>query len=52
MATSNRERVGRPFEVLGMGLAPFADRQMASVHDEGWLNGFVDSDPRLRPAIW
>ncbi len=46
MAVSNRERVGRAFEVLATGLAPFVDRQMASVHGEGWLEGFVDSGPR------
>ena len=46
MATSNRERVGRAFEVLATGLAPFVDRQMTSVHGEGWLDGFVDSGPR------
>jgi len=46
VAVSNRERVGRAFEVLATGLAPFVDRQMTSVHGEGWLEGFVDSGPR------
>ena len=49
MAVSNRERVGRAFEVLATGLAPFVDRQMTSVHGEGWLEGFVDSGPRNAP---
>ena len=46
MAVSNRERVGRAFEALAEGLGPFVDRQMASVHGESWLEGFVNSGPR------
>ncbi len=46
MAASNRERVGRAFEALAEGLGPFVDRQMASVHGEAWLEGFVDTGPR------
>ena len=34
MAVSNRERVGRAFEVLATGLAPFVDRQIASLHGD------------------
>ncbi len=30
MATSNRDRVGRGFELLAEGLRPFVDRQMAA----------------------
>ncbi len=46
MASSNRERVGRSFEALAEGLAPFVDHQMRSVHGEAWLESFVDSGPR------
>ncbi|HLI43596.1 MAG TPA: Swt1 family HEPN domain-containing protein, partial [Acidimicrobiales bacterium] len=46
VAVSNRERVGRAFESLAEGLGPFVDRQMASVHGEAWLEGFVDTGPR------
>ncbi|MGH9306959.1 MAG: Swt1 family HEPN domain-containing protein, partial [Acidimicrobiales bacterium] len=46
MATSNRERVGRAFEAFAEGLGPFVDRQMRSVHGEGWIEGFGDSGPR------
>ncbi len=46
MATSNRERVGRAFEALAEGLGPSVDRQMRSVHGEGWLETFVGSGPR------
>ncbi|MGH8996308.1 MAG: Swt1 family HEPN domain-containing protein, partial [Acidimicrobiales bacterium] len=46
VATSNRERVGRAFESLAEGLGPFVERQMRSVHGEGWLETFVDSGPR------
>lgn len=30
MATSNRERVGRDFELLAVGLSPFVDRMMST----------------------
>jgi|SRR5579862_898013 len=46
MAASNRERAGRAFETLATGLAPFVERQMGSAHGDGWLERFVDSDPR------
>jgi predicted AAA+ superfamily ATPase len=45
MAVSNRERVGRAFEALAEGLSPFIDRQMRSVHGEGWLESFLESGP-------
>jgi len=34
VAVSNRERVGRACEVLATGLAPFVDRQIASLHGD------------------
>ena len=46
MAVSNRERVGRAFEALAAGLGPFVDREMRSVHGEGWLESFVESGSR------
>jgi predicted AAA+ superfamily ATPase len=49
VAVSNRERVGRAFEVLAEGLGPFVDREMRSVHGESWLATFVDSGPRNAP---
>jgi len=30
MATSNRERVGRGFQLVAVGLAPFVDRMMSA----------------------
>ncbi len=43
MAASNRERVGRAFELLGAGLGPFVDRQMRSANGPGWLAAFLAS---------
>lgn len=46
MVVSNRERIGRAFEVLAEDLGPFVDHQMRDVHGEGWLESFVNSGPR------
>ncbi len=46
MVVSNRERIGRAFEVLDEDLGPFVDHQMRDVHGEGWLESFVISGPR------
>jgi len=35
MALSNRDRVGRAFELLAGGLGPFVDRRMAATHPSG-----------------
>ena len=51
MAVSNRERVGRAFEALAEGLDPFVDRQMRSVHGEGWLESFVESGPHSSAPV-
>jgi len=39
MATTNRERVGRAFELLASGLGPFVERQMKTAAGQGWLPG-------------
>ena len=43
MAASNRDRVGRAFELVGAGLAPFVERQMKSTNGPGWLAAFLAS---------
>jgi len=39
MATTNRERVGRAFELLAAGLGPFVERQMKTTAGQGSLQG-------------
>jgi predicted AAA+ superfamily ATPase len=39
MATSNRERVGRAFELLAAGLGPFVERQLKTSGGQGLLGG-------------
>ncbi len=39
MATTNRERVGRAFELLASGLGPFVERQMKATAGQGLLPG-------------
>ncbi len=50
MALSNRERVGRAFELLGAGLGPWIDRRMRSSSSSGgdWLPIFAAS---ARPPV-
>jgi predicted AAA+ superfamily ATPase len=48
MALSNRDRVGRAFEHLARGLAPYVDRRMRQAVGDQWLSGFVRS---ARPPI-
>ena len=43
MATTNRERVGRAFELLATGLGPFVERQMRAANGQGWLETFLAS---------
>lgn len=45
MALSNRERVGRAFELLATGLGPYVDRRMRAVSHSGkdWLHAFAAS---------
>ena len=45
MATSNRERVGRGFELLAKGLEPFVDTHMQRVDGDGWAERFVAQGP-------
>ena len=41
MALSNRERIGRAFELLAVGLGPYIDRKMAAGRaGEGWREDF------------
>ncbi|MGC8627578.1 MAG: Swt1 family HEPN domain-containing protein [Acidimicrobiales bacterium] len=39
MATINRERVGRAFELLAPGLGPLVERQMKTAAGQGLLPG-------------
>ena len=45
MALSNRDRVGRAFELLAAGLGPYVDRRMRTVSPSGadWLARFAAS---------
>lgn len=45
---SNRDRVGRAFEQLALGLAPYLDRRMAQAGGDGWLDQFAAS---ARPPL-
>jgi predicted AAA+ superfamily ATPase len=36
MAVSNRERVGKALDLLAVGLQPFVERELKSVHGERW----------------
>ena len=45
MALSNRDRVGRGFELLAAGLAPFVDTHMRRADGDGWAERFVASGP-------
>ncbi len=50
MALSNRDRVGRAFELLAAGLAPFVDRRMRATSRAGadWARDFVErATPRI-----
>ena len=48
MATSNRDRVGRGFELLALGLGPFVDEQMASALPAGadWVETLHGRDAK------
>lgn len=48
MALNNRERVGRAFEQLAVGLGSYIDRRMRLVAGEGWIEPFA---ARARPPI-
>jgi predicted AAA+ superfamily ATPase len=37
MAITNHERVGKALDLLNIGLRPFAEREMHSVHGEKWI---------------
>ncbi len=45
MAISNRDRVGRGFELLAEGLKPFVDSHMRRVDGDGWAERFVAQGP-------
>jgi len=46
VATSNRERVGRGFELLAEGLRPFVDTVMSGVGEADWLERLAARDAR------
>lgn len=41
MALSNRDRVGRAFELLAKGLEPYVDRRMTRAAGESWFGDFL-----------
>lgn len=41
MALSNRERVGRAFELLAAGLQPYVERRMIRATGRGWFDEFL-----------
>ena len=45
MAISNRDRVGRGFELLARGLEPYVDASMRRVDGDGWADRFVAEGP-------
>jgi hypothetical protein len=54
MALSNRDRIGRAFELLAAGLEPYLDRRMraASSSGVGWLEGWVaTATPAIRGPV-
>ncbi|MGH8904749.1 MAG: Swt1 family HEPN domain-containing protein, partial [Egibacteraceae bacterium] len=54
MATSNRERVGRAFELLAQGLGPFVEREMSAHAPPGadWLEAATAAQgrPSVKPS--
>lgn len=50
MALSNRDRIGRAFELLAAGLAPYVERRMRATSrtPDAWLSEFAES---ARPPI-
>jgi hypothetical protein len=54
MALSNRDRVGRGFELLATGLGPYVDRRLRATSQSGkdWLRGYVASaSPSIRGDV-
>lgn len=54
MALSNRDRIGRAFELLAAGLGPYVDRRMRAVSQsgDGWLRAWVSSaTPPIRSEV-
>ncbi len=45
MAVSNRDRVGKAFELLASGLEPFVKRTMTRRVGDGWFERFVAGSP-------
>ncbi len=53
MALSNRDRVGRAFELLAVGLGPFVDRRMRATHPagDGWFEAWERGESAGRPGF-
>lgn len=53
MALSNRDRVGRAFELLAVGLRPFVDRRMRATHPsgDGWFEAWQRGETSGRPGF-
>ncbi len=55
MAMSNRERVGRAFELLAAGLGPYVDARMQATSKHGerrFVSGAIESGTARLSARW
>jgi predicted AAA+ superfamily ATPase len=46
MAVTNRDRVGKALEILGVGLAPFVERELKAVLSAKWQDALADGPPK------
>src|SRR5947209_3929240 len=46
MAITNRDRVGKALEILGLGLAPFVERELKAVLNDKWQEALSDNSPK------
>jgi predicted AAA+ superfamily ATPase len=46
MAVTNRDRVGKALEILGVGLAPFVERELKAVLNTKWQDALTDGPPK------
>ena len=51
MALSNRDRIGRAFELLATGLELFVNSRMRAVHGGDWLESFTKPDFRSETSV-
>ena len=51
MAQSNIERVGRALELLNLGLQPFVERELKSVHGARWMEAAQEGQRDARSGV-